>query len=477
MATKYGYLVDPNKQFQYKNGRNLTSGYLRVFDANTDDPAPTYKNWALSPNPQDITLDDNGRAVVICDSSKSYRLEVFSYDGELLWTIEPLACMAGGGSTVNTGIQAIISTDQTVSVSVNGGTADLGISDTLLSGTRSAEAWCGNGIMTAAGAGVLSYSASATAVSGTGIQEQGGKVFLGNNGIYHVDAQVNYGWTGALSPVTDEVNFFGNGNASGKGEYDFSYTHSETRHFGFDVWASAAPQQVEIDFSGAEGFTAEVVDLQVHRVAQQFGQAGGLSEVIHDTSLTGNGTTYSALGVNPDFISGKQDISGMSAYMPASASGDYVTNSSFSSYSSNNEQVINNISAFVSGLTGTYIEQSASSMFQPSGNYVSAADMSAYVPFSGISGVSGQITGISGSAIRGHEYTGVWPVDVDNTADRISVAHIPLCVDETMTGFRSGDSAVIGVNTGTVLSGLSAYATNDSLSGYIPVSALGIGEL
>ena len=49
MATKYGYLVDPNKQFQYKNGKNLTSGYLRVFDANTDDPAPTYSNWQLTP--------------------------------------------------------------------------------------------------------------------------------------------------------------------------------------------------------------------------------------------------------------------------------------------------------------------------------------------------------------------------------------------------------------------------------------------
>lgn len=93
--------------------------------------------------------------------------------------------------------------------------------------------------------------------------------------------------------------------------------------------------------------------------------------------------------------------------------------------------------------------------------------MTAYVPFSGISGVSGQITGISGSAIRGHEYTGVWPVNVDNTADKISVTHIPLCVDETMTGFRSGDSAVIGVNTGTVLSGLSAY---------VPFSSIGVND-
>ena len=137
-------------------------------------------------------------------------------------------------------------------------------------------------------------------------------------------------------------------------------------------------------------------------------------------------------------------------------SGDYAFNSSLSayveksSYSAFSSEVTNNISSIsstVSGLTGQYIEQSASGMFAPSGNYVSASDMSAYVPFSGLEGDGTKITGISGSAIKGHEYTGIEPVVVDNTADTISVEHRTLAIDETMTGYVSGDSAVIGVNT------------------------------
>ena len=68
------------------------------------------------------------------------------------------------------------------------------------------------------------------------------------------------------------------------------------------------------------------------------------------------------------------------------------------------------------------------------------------MPFSGIEGEGGRVTGISGSAIKAHEYTGINPVTVDNTADTISVEHRTLCVDSTMTAYTTGDSAVIGVN-------------------------------
>ena len=50
------------------------------------------------------------------------------------------------------------------------------------------------------------------------------------------------------------------------------------------------------------------------------------------------------------------------------------------------ETSVTSISATVSGLTGTYLEQSASSMFQPSGNYQTAGDyaynssLSSYLP-------------------------------------------------------------------------------------------------
>ena len=149
----------------------------------------------------------------------------------------------------------------------------------------------------------------------------------------------------------------------------------------------------------------------------------------------------------------KLDKSASSQFQP---SGDYAFNSSLSayveksSYSAFSSEVTNNItslSSTVSGLTGQYIEQSASGMFQPSGHYVSADDMSAYVPFSGLEGDGSKITGISGSAIKGHEYTGISPVIVDNVEDTIAVDHRTLAVDETMTGYVSGDSAVIGVNT------------------------------
>ena len=139
----------------------------------------------------------------------------------------------------------------------------------------------------------------------------------------------------------------------------------------------------------------------------------------------------------------KIDKSASSEFQP---SGQYVYESAYSSFSSEVTNNISSISSTVSGLTGQYIEQSASSMFQPSGNYASASDLSAYVPFSGLEGEGGKVTGISGSAFKGHEYTGINPVTVDNTADTISVEHRTLCVDSTMTAYNSGSSAVIGVN-------------------------------
>jgi hypothetical protein len=79
-----------------------------------------------------------------------------------------------------------------------------------------------------------------------------------------------------------------------------------------------------------------------------------------------------------------------------------------------------------------------------------SGNMSSYVPFSGLEGDGMKITGISGSAIKGHEYTGINPVVVDNVNDTIAVEHRTLCVDSTMTAYNSGNSAVIGVNVGAL---------------------------
>lgn len=84
------YLFDPNTQFQNKNGVNNVSGYLEVFINDTDDRATTYRNFEGALNPRRIPIDSNGRAVVIVDNSKTYRIEVYGSQGNLLWSQHPL---------------------------------------------------------------------------------------------------------------------------------------------------------------------------------------------------------------------------------------------------------------------------------------------------------------------------------------------------------------------------------------------------
>jgi hypothetical protein len=67
----------------------------------------------------------------------------------------------------------------------------------------------------------------------------------------------------------------------------------------------------------------------------------------------------------------------------------------------------------------------------------------------------------------GKEYTGVYPVLVDNTADTISVDSTGLSIDETMSAYASGDDVVIGVRAGQ-FAPTGDYAYNSSLTGYQP---------
>ncbi|MBO7105000.1 MAG: hypothetical protein J6W22_05925 [Fibrobacter sp.] len=84
------YLFDPNFQFQDKNGVNNVYGHLEVFIDNSDDHAPTYRNFTGTFNPERIVLDNNGRAVVIVDELKTYRIEVYDRSGNMLWTQYPV---------------------------------------------------------------------------------------------------------------------------------------------------------------------------------------------------------------------------------------------------------------------------------------------------------------------------------------------------------------------------------------------------
>ena len=159
-------------------------------------------------------------------------------------------------------------------------------------------------------------------------------------------------------------------------------------------------------------------------------------------------------------LSSKLDASASSQFQP---SGNYAFESSVSSKldaSASSQFAPSGDYAFNSSLSAK-LDASASSQFQPSGNYQSALTF----------GYSGDaISSIDGSAIAGmggHEYTGIYPVIVDNTAETIAVDSTGLSVDETMTAYESGGEVVIGVRAGQFA------PTGD----YIYASALGIAEV
>lgn len=91
------FLFDPNKQFQSLGGVNEVSGFLRVFLNGTDDRATTYKNFDGTLNEADIVLDSYGRAVVIVDDTKTYRIEVYNRLGGLMWTVSNYKASGGSG--------------------------------------------------------------------------------------------------------------------------------------------------------------------------------------------------------------------------------------------------------------------------------------------------------------------------------------------------------------------------------------------
>ena len=95
------YLYDPNKQFQDEAGNNNVDGFLRVYIDGTDDRAITYKDFDGTLNQSDIVLDINGRAVVIVDRSKTYRLEVYKRNGGMLWTARPIIPSSEGGGGID----------------------------------------------------------------------------------------------------------------------------------------------------------------------------------------------------------------------------------------------------------------------------------------------------------------------------------------------------------------------------------------
>ena len=590
MAITYLRLFPATQQFELRNGQLDVAGQLKVFYEGTDDLAGVY-DVDGSQLPQPVILDDNGRAQgLFVDSARVYRLEVYDRYGELLYTVRKMVPSGGGAGSALGNTYEIVSSDGSIEInSTEEGsktTYDIGIapgnSDEFLE-------WC-----KCVDSGINDGPLYPTMSDGTMESAGGQGLHVGKDRFYHITSSFK------VYPKGDGINYE---TLVAKLMFNDGEDHQVTVR-GFDIDNSVhdpllcefsydfkAPEDgyLFLDIDGASAFTMVGCELQVHRiysginavpdtcatkpfVSANYQPLSGMSAYVNYSAISGNSDNQ-ITGINGSSIAANMDtasltstfvtnsvfnnyafntdntlidlgnsvsslsstVSGLTGtYLEQSASalfapsGDYAYNSSISgkvdqsafdnccsamsSTVSALETSVTAISSNVSGLTGVYLEQSASSLFQPSGDYaynsalsgkldtsafsgvsgnfvqnsaftsytasaltaidnsissiqssmssmssdvsgkVDQSAMSAWIPYSALDYSGTAISGIGGSSLAGMgggggaDYTGIYPVNVDNTAREIAVDSLPLVTDSSMTSYASGDSSVIGVN-------------------------------
>ena len=516
MAIQYAPLFALETQFQTKDGRNNTGGFLKIFLAATDDPATTYSDYNGTRNPEKIILDDDGRAVVICDKSKAYRLEVYSIDGSLLWTEEPVYCSGTGGGGVS--ITKVVSTDGSISVDKNvaGSTTtyDLGIapsSDEFLEWIKCSEKDCGATWYPVFNDGSMETEA------GKGIKVHKGHLYHFTNS-FTVDPDgtgVNYDTFHVAmycgDDVVDERDFDIDSSLNDQVLCEFSrdVVPSEDTHVYFKLTIPSTCKvsgevQCHRIYSGINAVPDTCATKQW--VSASYQPLSGMSAYVPYSSV-GNNSMGQVTGINGSAIAGgldsasvssiassvasaytesafsslssKADSSALSAYQPVSAMGAYATTAyvdgmvsgklDTTAFNSGDFYPTSNPSGYITGVDLTpYQEKSAMTAYQPSGNYYSASNPSGFITGVDLGGYA--TTGFVESAVSGKlDTTAFNPGDFYTTANESGFVGRAY-VDSSVSG-KLDTSAFASASAGFQPTG--DYAFNSAVSSKLDASASG----
>lgn len=444
------YLFEPTTQFQARTGANLTAGFLKVFYTQTDDAAPTYSDFAATPNEEEIVLDADGRAVVIVDDTKTYRLEVYNRNRGLLFTIDPITAMGGGGG--GSMVYRVISTDGTVAIetTTSGGITYYDLSTAF---TNEASNWGFRGAQIDSLDGSNDWQELPTvSTMGNVPYSFGWKATKDTAYDFAASVELPAGIAGAICGIDVRCDF----------QVDGVTVDTETGY----IDPSRNVDRVSFEFKGQVS-EDQKVDAKLYARCAEALTGTLVGRVFYneecDGIVGGGGGNYtggdfveitSAKVIN---VTGVQPLSGMSSYVEKSAFDDccsamsgYV--SSLSSQVSSLESSVSSISSTVSGLTGTYVEISSISGYSSIWNSASAVpnklDESAFTAYTstaqGFTGVTTDST-LTGNGMPG---------------SALGVNGMELVFDSSMETSISGNSAIVGVGTAIT-------------SGFIPTSESG----
>ena len=110
------YLLDPAFQIEGLNGKPVIGGWLNVYEAGTDTKVITYQDFEGSRNPFNIKLGSDGRAVILADPSITYDVYAFdSYGNQIFSRLNVTPHLSGNISITGSDV-VIYNTDGTLDI-------------------------------------------------------------------------------------------------------------------------------------------------------------------------------------------------------------------------------------------------------------------------------------------------------------------------------------------------------------------------
>ena len=112
------YLLDPAFQIEGLNGKPVIGGWLNVYEAGTDTKVITYQDFEGSRNPFNIKLGSDGRAVILVDPSITYDVYAFDSYGNQIFSRLNVQCNVPGTINLSGADTRIKNTDGTLDISL-----------------------------------------------------------------------------------------------------------------------------------------------------------------------------------------------------------------------------------------------------------------------------------------------------------------------------------------------------------------------
>ena len=468
-----GYILDPAFQIEGLNGKPVVGGWICIYEAGTDNKYISYENFDGAQNPFKVPLKSDGRAVILGDPSLSYDIYCYDSYGNQLFSRLNVQCNVPGTINLSGSDTRIKNTDGTLDISlrtqannvreytINTRNKELGVESPLYFARNDESAtiigFSGDGYLTEdkfeydSNNHITAYNHSAFAAgagSGT-IYEAGDHIDITNSVISVTglpdSADIENAISSAVTNIENKFEYnennyitaYNNSAFAGKEYSAGDYVSIENDTISVTGLQPSGDYATKTDLSGKQDTLSAGDGITiVNNIISVTSQGGGIEQVNHDDTLSGNGNSEPLGLANAEDYVKQNDLTG---YQP---SGDYYSASNPSGFITSDD---------LTGYATTSLVSSVSSEL-----------------YSAFSGSSGDFELVAGSGVELVDDPNAKTTTINVTAEGTPVTAIEQMIESATSGISaaiSGSYTLVAGNGIQLTDDDNARTTTVSVSG------------